>query len=239
MRTFTRYASVLSLAVTGIIAGAWLHHASTVRAADGKQSAPYTTWESYLGGPDSAQYSALKQIDRTNAAKLKQVWFYPAGNNGFRYGSNPIIIDNLMYIIGKDNVIVALDAATGAQVWVHDNNLPRNISHRGLSYWESKDRSDRRLLYSTDNMLRAIDARTGKTIESFGNNGAVDLREGLGRVPSTIRQIQSGTPGRVFENLLILGSATGEEYESPRRSSRLRCRHRQARLAVPHRPPSW
>ncbi len=215
MRTFTRYASVLSLAVTGIIAGAWLHHASTVRAADGKQSAPYTTWESYLGGPDSAQYSALKQIDRTNAAKLKQVWFYPAGNNGFRYGSNPIIIDNLMYIIGKDNVIVALDAATGAQVWVHDNNLPRNISHRGLSYWESKDRSDRRLLYSTDNMLRAIDARTGKTIESFGNNGAVDLREGLGRVPSTIRQIQSGTPGRVFENLLILGSATGEEYESP------------------------
>ena len=211
-----RYASVLSLALTGTIAGAYLHHESkTVRAADGKQSAPYTTWESYLGGSDSAQYSALKQIDRTNAAKLKQVWFYPAGNNGFRYGSNPIIIDNLMYVIGKDNTVVALDAATGAEVWVHDNNLPRNISHRGLSYWESKDRSDRRILYSTDNMLRAIDARTGKTIETFGNNGAVDLREGLGRVPSTIRQIQSGTPGRVFENLLILGSATGEEYESP------------------------
>jgi quinoprotein glucose dehydrogenase len=216
MRTFTRYASVLSLALIGAIAGAYLHHESkTVRAADGKQSAPYTTWESYLGGPDSAQYSALKQIDRTNAAKLKQVWFYPAGNNGFRYGSNPIIIDNLMYVIGKDNTVVALDAATGAEVWVHDNKMPRNISHRGLTYWESKDRSDRRILYSTDNMLRAIDARTGKTIESFGNNGAVDLREGLGRVPSTIRQIQSGTPGRVFENLLILGSATGEEYESP------------------------
>ena len=216
MRINMRYASVLSLALTGAIAGAYLHHElKTAHAADGKQSAAYTTWESYLGGPDSAQYSALKQIDRSNAAKLKQVWFYPAGNNGFRYGSNPIIIDNLMYVIGKNNIIVALDAATGAEVWVHDNNMPRNISHRGLSYWESKDRSDRRILYSTDNMLRAIDARTGKTITTFGNNGAVDLREGLGRVPSTIRQIQSGTPGRVFENLLILGSATGEEYESP------------------------
>jgi quinoprotein glucose dehydrogenase len=176
---------------------------------------PYTTWHNYGGTADSAQYSALKQINRSNVAQLKQVWFYPSGNNGFRYGSNPIVVDNMMYVIGKDNNVVALDAATGAEIWVHDNQKPRSISHRGLSYWESKDRSDRRILYSTDNMLREIDAKTGKTIESFGNSGSVDLREGLGRVPSTIRQIQSGTPGRIFENLIILGSATGEEYESP------------------------
>lgn len=216
MRTSLRYASALSLVTTGAIAVAYFHHASRTALADGaRQSAPYTTWQSYLGGSDSAQYSALKQIDRSNVSKLQQVWFYPAGNNGFRYGSNPIIIDNVMYVIGKDNTIVALDAATGAEIWVHDTQKPRNISHRGLTYWESKDRSDRRLLFSSDNMLRELDARTGKTIESFGKDGAVDLREGLGRVPSSIRQIQSGTPGRVFENLLILGSATGEEYESP------------------------
>ena len=74
-----------------------------------------------------------------------------------------------------------------------------------MTYWEGKDRTDRRLFFAMNNELYVLDATTGKPIQSFGNNA---------RVPSTIRQIQSGTPGRVFENLIILGSATGEEYES-------------------------
>src|SRR5580692_6068173 len=172
MRTSLRYASVLSLALTGVIAGTYLLHASrAARAADGKQSAPYTTWESYLGGSDSAQYSALKQIDRSNAAKLKQVWFYPAGNNGFRYGSNPIVIDNVMYIVGKNNSVVALDAVTGKEIWVHDNGKVLGFSHRGLMYWENSDRSDRRVIYVANNFLCEVDARTGQTIDSFGDHG--------------------------------------------------------------------
>jgi quinoprotein glucose dehydrogenase len=107
------------------------------------------------------------------------------------------------------------EAVTGREIWVHDNDKPRSITHRGINYWESKDRSERRLFYSTNNFLHALDARTGKLIASFGNGGSVDLREGLGRDPKTIRAIQPSTPGRVFENLLILGSATGEEYGSP------------------------
>lgn len=216
MKIPLRYAMIVSLAGAAALSGIYWSHTSRVALAeDPRMSAPYTTWRSYQGGLDSAQYSALKQIDRSNVANLRQVWFYPAGNNGFRYGSNPIVIDNVMYVIAKDNNIAALDAATGSEMWVHDNRKPGNISHRGLSYWECKDRSDRRLIFSADNMLRELDARTGKTIDSFGKDGGVDLREGLGRVPSSIRQIQTGTPGRVFENLLILGSATGEEYESP------------------------
>jgi len=62
--------------------------------------------------------------------------------------------------------------------------------------------------------LRAIDAQTGTTIPSFGNKGAVDLKAGLGRDPNTIALVQSITPGRVFENLLILGSATNQGYGS-------------------------
>lgn len=216
MRTTLWRASAFSLVALG---GASLAHHQlrplSVYAAATPARAPYTTWSDYSGGMDSAQYSALKQINKTNVTQLQQVWFYPAGNNGFRFGFNPVIVDNMMYVIGKDNNIVALDATTGKEIWVHDNHHPRNITNRGISYWESKDRSDRRLFYSTDNILHAIDALTGKSVTSFGTNGDVDLREGLGRDPKTIRQIQSGTPGRVFENLLILGSATGEEYGSP------------------------
>ena len=48
----------------------------------------------------------------------------------------------------------------------------------------------------------------------LARDGHVDLREGLGRDPESLTLVQSTTPGRVFENLLILGSATNEEYES-------------------------
>jgi quinoprotein glucose dehydrogenase len=183
--------------------------------ANGKGAKAYDTWSDYEGSADSAQYSGLTQINKSNVTQLRQVWFYPSGNNGFRYGFNPLIVDGVMYVLGKDNALVALDAATGKEIWVHDNHNPRDITNRGINYWESKDRSDRRLFYATDNNLHALDARTGKLVDSFGDHGSVDLREGLGRDPKTIRQIQSGSPGRVFENLLILGSATGEEYDSP------------------------
>jgi quinoprotein glucose dehydrogenase len=185
---------------------------SVAQAKDGK---PYTTWSDFEGSADSAQYSALTQINKSNVTKLRQVWFYPGGNQGYRYGFNPMVVDGVMYVPGKDNITVALDAVTGKEIWVHDNGNPRSITNRGYNYWESKDRSDRRLFYATNNMLHALDARTGKSVDGFGNHGSVDLREGLGRDPKTIRIIQSGGPGRIFENLLILGSSTGEEYNSP------------------------
>ena len=183
----------------------------TMRASEAKA---HTTWSAYEDGVDSDQYSALKQIDKSNVSKLQQVWFYSAAG-AHRFECNPIIVDKVMYVIGKDDNIVALDAATGREIWVHDNGKPRIISERGITYWESEDRSDRRLFFSTNNILHAIDARTGKLIDSFGDHGNIDLREGLGRDPKTIREIESGTPGRIFENLLILGSTPGEEYGSP------------------------
>ena len=177
---------------------------------------PYTTWTEHLGGPDSAQYSALSQIDTANVAKLEQVWFYPAGDNGFRYGFNPVVVDGVMYLVGARNAVTAVDAATGRKLWEHDlGETKLSVTHRGVAYWESKDRGDRRILFSSGDQLQALDARTGKPVQSFGDNGKVNLRIGLGRDPDTIRRVQSGDPGRVFENLVILGSAPGEAYESP------------------------
>jgi len=121
----------------------------------------------------------------------------------------------LVYVLAKNNSIVALDASTGKEVWLHQTDpATKLITNRGINYWESKDRSERRLLFACNNLLQAVDARTGKSILSFGNQGVVDLREGLGRDPKSLSLVQSTTPGRVFENLLILGSATNEGYRS-------------------------
>ena len=90
------------------------------------------------------------------------------------------------------------------------------MTSRGLNYWESADCRDQRLIFAMNSLLQELDAKTGKSIMSFGTNGAVDLRVGIdGRDPATIGNIQSNWPGEVFENLILLGSATGEGYMSP------------------------
>ena len=171
-------------------------------------------WRDYSGSPDAAQYSALKQIDRSNVAQLEVAWTYPVGDDKY-YFFNPIVIDTTMYVLAKNNSIVALDAASGTEIWTHTITPEvKIITNRGINYWESRDRTERRLFFCADHSLRAIDARTGKPIRTFGANGAVDLMEGLDRDPKTLTLVQSTTPGRVFEDMLILGSATNEGYGS-------------------------
>ncbi|MGA3204135.1 MAG: pyrroloquinoline quinone-dependent dehydrogenase, partial [Bryobacteraceae bacterium] len=156
----------------------------------------------------------LEQINRSNVARLEIVWTYPTGDSN-KYFFNPLVVDNVMCVLAKNNSIVALDASTGKEIWTHASGPEiKIITNRGINYWESKDRSDRRLLFASNHFLRAIDARNGKTIESFGTSGAVDLKEGLGRDSKALTLVQSTTPGRVFEDLLILGSATNQGYGS-------------------------
>ena len=184
-----------------------------LHAQSSQRKLPYTTWHEYGGGADGLQYSALKQITKSNASQLEQAWFYSVPGPSGRFGFNPAVVDGTMYVLGKGDSIVALDAATGREIWTHPTE--GTPTDRGINYWESKDRSDRRLIFSANSYLQEINARTGVTIPSFGNDGRVNLREGLGRDPKTIPQIQTGTPGHVFENLIILGSATSEAWGSP------------------------
>ena len=134
-------------------------------------------------------------------------WTYPEGDTDF----NPLVARGVVYSRARGTALVALDAATGKPLWVHDGI--EGFALRGVNYWESKDGTDRRLFYSARNILRALDARTGTPIASFGTDGAVDLSKGLDRDPETVEQ-QSRFPGKVFENLLILGSTTNREYTS-------------------------
>jgi quinoprotein glucose dehydrogenase len=154
------------------------------------------------------QYSALKQVNKTNVKRLELAWSYPVTGTSGRFGFNPVIVGDLMYVLGKDRALVALNAATGKQIWSHP--VEGNPTDRGINYWQSKDGADRRLIFSAGGFLQEINARTGVTINTFGNDGRVNLREGTPRREGNA----TGTPGRVFENLIILGSAPGESYGS-------------------------
>jgi glucose dehydrogenase len=172
----------------------------------------FNTWRQYLGSSDSSQYSSLDQINRKNVGQLQVAWTYSAGDTR-TYRFNPIVVDNVMYTLAKNMSVVALDAATGQEIWTHQNQGA--IGDRGMNYWESGDRKDRRLLYINGGFLTAIDAGTGQTIETFGDKGRVDLRVGLNRDVTGVRPLQTGNPGRIYENLIILSlPAGGAQYIS-------------------------
>ena len=169
---------------------------------------PYTTWKDYGGGVDSMQYSALKQINKSNVSKLELAWSYTLPDHRGNFGFNPVIVDNVMYVLGRENAIVALDAVTGKQIW--SRTVEGNPGNRGINYWESNDRKDRRLIFAAGGSLQQLNAATGQLINTFGNDGKVNMREGSFRPLGG----PSGTPGRTFENLFITGSNTGEGYGS-------------------------
>ena len=59
--------------------------------------------------------------------------------------SIPLIVDDVMYVRGAKGRLVALDAATGKEIW----RSTEEAFDRGVSYWESPDRTDRRLMVTS------------------------------------------------------------------------------------------
>ncbi|HET9196239.1 MAG TPA: PQQ-binding-like beta-propeller repeat protein [Vicinamibacterales bacterium] len=168
---------------------------------------PYTTWQSYAGGAHSSQYSALDQINKKNVAKLQVAWSYPIGGNSI---FNPVVIDDVMYV-PSGGALVALDAATGKELWRKDGMAPSGA--RGMNYWESPDRSDRRFIYLQRGAVVAVNAQNGELITSFGTEGRVDLRDAMER--KSANPVGTSNPGRIFENLYIIPLPGGPNYGGP------------------------
>jgi quinoprotein glucose dehydrogenase len=166
----------------------------------------FKTWSQYLGGADSSQYSSLDQINKSTVSRLDVVWRYPSADTR-SYRFNPLVVDGTMYVLARNNSIVALDPLTGKEKWAHPNEGA--VGDRGINYWESRDRSDRRLLYLNGGWLTAIDARTGAAIPSFGNQGRVDVRIGPGRDRTKMRPLQTNNPGRIYQDLFIISLPAG------------------------------
>jgi quinoprotein glucose dehydrogenase len=205
LMSVSRSRSWRDVAAAVAVAGAVTAAASAVAQSRGDR-----WWPGYSGGADNSRYFASRQIDRGNVTRLQVAWTYPFGDTGF----HPIAVRGVIYGRGRNGSLVAVDAKTGRELWVRENM--NGMTSRGMNYWESADGRDQRLIFAMDSLLQELDAKTGKSIVSFGTNGVVDLRVGIdGRDPATIGNIQSNTPGEVFENLIILGSATGEGYMSP------------------------
>ncbi|QMU27133.1 outer membrane protein assembly factor BamB family protein [Adhaeribacter radiodurans] len=198
--------------ITGVLIALLFLFAYVSFTPDSSLYDDYTKWQQYGGGPDQSRYFKGSQITKKNVNKLQVAWVYPTTDSVPNFFS-PIVVDTIMYVMAKNYSLVAINALTGKEIWIHANL--QGLTRRGINYWESKDRKDRRLLFTLNNSLQAIDALTGKSILTFGTDGYVDMREGLDREVASIRRIQPMMPGVVYDNLIIMGSAPGEGYFSP------------------------
>jgi len=171
-----------------------------------------TDWRSWGGNAEDNRYSALAQINKTNVSKLQVAWTYDSGETG-GIETSPIIVGNVLYAYTPSKTIVALNAATGAVLWKFDAGLPGGQVVRGLTYWS--DGKDSRILAGVLSFIYALDAETGKPIPTFGTNGRIDMREGLGREPIERQSVFLSSPGVIYKDLLITGGRNPEGLPAP------------------------
>ncbi len=203
---------------------AWTVHAclaallAPAAPASAQQGATDGQWRHYGGDPANTRYSALDQIGPRNVAQLEVAWRWQAANFGpspeFNYRTTPLMADSTLYATaGYRRAVAAIDPGTGETLWTYrldegDRSAPRRNSGRGVAYWEHPETGPRIFFVTPGFRLVALDAATGRPVPSFGRDGIVDLRRGLGR-PLDLKRapIGSSSPPVVVGSVVVVGSA--------------------------------
>jgi quinoprotein glucose dehydrogenase len=210
--------------------------ASLVAAQDRSPGAPKpreggsraVEWTHYGGDPGGTRHSTLTDINGGNVRQLRQAWQWKHWETPLKeydtvpgqFEATPLMIDGTLYVTTPYNSIAALDAETGKERWRFDGaayELGQVLSGsgwklRGTAVW--RDGNQMRVFLNSRHRLFALDARTGKPVASFGNNGQVSLTDGLARM-SDIRHATQSSPPVIYGDLVIVGSQVPDRVQLP------------------------
>ncbi|MDQ6813775.1 MAG: PQQ-binding-like beta-propeller repeat protein [Bacteroidota bacterium] len=177
----------------------------------------------YGGNKGGNRYSPLDQINTGNVERLQVAWQYFANEDASAQRTRetqcqPIVVKGILYGTSAELKLFALDAATGQELWKFEprGDKQKLNSNRGIVYWQHAD--DKRILYTAGAFLYAVNALTGKSITTFGNNGKVDLHEGLvtpglGHEVNDL-SVKATSPGVIYKNTFIIGSSVSESGDA-------------------------
>ncbi len=186
-----------------------------------------TGWVHYGGSEKGLQYSSLAQINTQNVDDLKVAWVYRTGElgegtrRGFVFESNPILINNTLYVSTGSGVVIALEPATGKEIWRHDPKLDRQrptseTANRGVSSWidplrETGAACQHRIYIGTlDARMISLDGKTGTPCADFGENGTIHLDTDVRLVEEEWVSYTITSPPIIVGDTLITGSAIGD-----------------------------
>src|SRR5436853_1974351 len=162
----------------------------TLRAS-GQSGTKEGEWPTYGADLASTRYRPLDQIDASNFNKLEVAWSFKTDNLGtrpeYKLEGTPLMVNGVVYATaGTRRAVVALEPKTGEMIWMHSvregvraSISPRQLSGRGLAFWSDGKGDDRILYVTTGYRLMELNARTGQPIQSFGEEGIIDLKVGM------------------------------------------------------------
>ena len=129
-------ATLVPLFVSAVVALSLVSrkHILPAASAQAKHSATHTDWPVYGGQSADDRYSALHQIHRSNVHKLKVAWTFDTKEPG-GLQTNPLIVGRVLFGFTPTQKVIALDAATGKNLWTFSTGTPGLQPTRGLSYW--------------------------------------------------------------------------------------------------------
>src|SRR5215210_3079819 len=176
-------------------------------------------WRAYGADTGHTRYSPRDQINADNFNKLTIAWRFNTAHLGprpeFNLESTPLMANGVLYsTAGTRRAVVALDAETGEELWVHSERegarataAPRQLSGRGLAYWT--DGKEERILYVTPGyQLVALNAKTGMRVSAFGTDGIVDLKQNNDQqIDPVSGEIGLHATPTVAGNVVVVGAA--------------------------------
>ncbi len=188
--------------------------------ANAQEAGTMIEWPYVGSGQSHAKFSVAEEITLANVGDLEIAWTWEPNEKtleeyGTRPGpfqATPIMVGNTLYLSTMYTRVAALDAETGAELWVFDPRAyeagpkgsgPRGFKHRGIALWSNGD--EERIFLNSRDRLYAIDAATGELDPEFGEGGSTLLTGGHGR-PVSRSEFDQTSPPVVFGNLVIVGS---------------------------------
>ncbi len=208
----------------GLAAGAGAVHAPQ---SDGDEvhngadsDVPDADWPFYGRTPRGDRFTPLDQITTANVSKLEPAWTYRTGDlpyptdkknhHEFNFEATPIKIGDSLYLCTPHSHVIALDPVTGKARWTFDPHADTSenayVNCRGVSYYRAPagtDCPERIIAPVADARLVALDARTGKPCEGFGEHGFVSLTQYLAPMGKGFHFVSS--PPLVIKDRVILG----------------------------------
>ena len=196
----------------------------TTITASAQRGADAGEWRHYGGDLGSTKYSPLDQMNRDNVTDLQVGWRWRTDNFGPRldlnYQATPLMVGGVLYTTaGWRRNVVAIDGATGETLWMYrydegergDVAPVRASSGRGVAYW-TDGQGDERIIHVTKGYhLVALSATTGQPVPTFGEQGIIDLYEGLfddlDRPTLEDGQIGLNSPAIVVGDVIVVGAA--------------------------------
>jgi quinoprotein glucose dehydrogenase len=191
------------------------------------QTRPDEGWPTYSNAPSGTRYSPLDQINRGNVAQLELAWTFHTHaldqdrdlNHKAAFEATPILVDGKLFISTPYDHVIALHPESGEKIWEFDPQLElpygaSEVTSRGVSAWrEPRAQAGQpcalRIFIGTlDARLIALDGATGKRCADFGENGEVDLTNGVKLRDPGSYQVTSAPA--IVQDLVITGSSIGD-----------------------------